>query len=160
VRITYLYQQKRFDTGRALAEASGFADGQTVLVAPGTIRTAMPVADFVEYHRSSGGDVTVALTEIGPRGGSGRPAITIDEDSRIVTYDRTGGHPDAGWRDTGVFLIQPDLIEGLSRAQTVDWSRDTMPALIAEGRVFGWPSRAAFSSVLETSLEVRDFGSA
>ncbi len=160
IRITYLYQQNRFDTGRALSEASGFAERQTVLVAPGTIRTDIPVTDFFEHHRSNGGDVTVALTEIDSGGGSGRPAVTIDEDSRIVTYDRTARASDAGWRDTGVFLIQPDLVEELSRAQAIDWSRDTMPALIAEGRAFGWPSSSSFSNVQEPpSLEVRNFGS-
>jgi mannose-1-phosphate guanylyltransferase/phosphomannomutase len=152
VRVTYGYQQNRSDTGRALAEASEFANGQTVLVAPGTIRTEIQVSDFVEHHRSYGGDVTVALTEIGSAGQSGRPAVTIDEDSRIAAYDRTGEPPDARWRDTGVFIIQPDLIERLSRAEAADWSRETMPALIAEGNVFGWPSPAVFSTVLEHSL--------
>ncbi len=159
VGITYLYQQKRTDTGGALVEASGFADGQTVLVAPGTIRTDMHVADFVEHHRLSGGDVTVALTEIGSGGRGGRPMVTLDQDSRVVTYERTGEAVDANWRETGVFLIEPDLLGTLSKVPPVDWSRDTMPALIAEGRVFGWPSPAAFATVPEIKLLVRDLDS-
>jgi hypothetical protein len=34
-----------------------------------------------------------------------------------------------------------------------------MPALIAEGRVFGWPSPAAFATVPEIKLLVRDLDS-
>ena len=156
VRITYLYQQKRSDTGRALAEASGFAGGQTVLVAPGTIRTDMPVADFVEHHRSHGGDVTAALTGIGSLGERRLPSVTMDGDSRIMTYDRTGEPPDGGLLDTGVFLVEPNVIEGLSRPTPPDWSRETMPGLIAEARVFGWVSRGEYSSVPEVNIPVRD----
>ncbi|MDP7619237.1 MAG: hypothetical protein QF652_03200, partial [Dehalococcoidia bacterium] len=65
----------------------------------------------------------------------------------------------ANWRETGVFLIEPDLLGTLSKVPPVDWSRDTMPALIAEGRVFGWPSPAAFATVPEIKLLVRDLDS-
>ena len=145
VRITYIYHQRPLGSGGAVAQASDFVAGRTVLVAPGTIVTDLRLSDFAAHHRKTGGDVTVALTSAEDDAASRRQFVRVDRESKIVEYGRAEPLGGAEWRDTAVHLIEPAAIEELSGDARADWSRDVMPGLVAHGRAYGWESRSEFS---------------
>ena len=146
VRIAYVYLQRPLGTAGAMAQAADFMRNTTTLVAPGTLVTDLSLDGFAEHHRDRGADVTVALAEDAGAGESRTVGVDTDETSRITRY-RTAQGSTPRFRDTGVYLLEPTILAGITPDARTDWSRDVMPGLVSEGRAYGWRSGARFTGV-------------
>lgn len=146
--ISYIYQERPFGSGGALAQAVDFCTTTTLLVS-GTLTTQASIHSILASHHASGADVTMALESLADT--DRRPRVLVDEQSgRISSYLLTENvveqHEMNLLGDAGIYLVEPIVIHGLTPDGALDWMRDILPALVEQRRVHGWPSEASVSA--------------
>ncbi len=146
--IDYVYLQRPQGSASAIAQAGDFMQGETTVIAPGTVVTDLSLTEIAELHHQRGADVTVALVDDAEPRTQRAVYVEIDEDSRVVRYG-AGAASEPRARDAGVYLIEPKVITRITPDARTDWSRDVMPELVAGGRVYGWKSSARFVNVAD-----------
>src|SRR5260370_1948309 len=109
------------------------------LVISGDALTDIDLSDLVRFHKDNGALVTVALAR-GPD-----PLefgiVIADEDGRIRRFleKPTWGQVFSDTVNTGIYVMEPEVLSHVSSGEVVDWSADVFPRLLDRGApVYGW----------------------
>lgn len=129
-------------------------DEELALGLNGDILTNQPLTPLLRHHRRKGATATVMLTRLRSPYGITRG----DRAGHIVAFDEKPMLPH--WINAGVYVLAADFFRRLP--ERGDHERTTFPELAAEGKLFGYRSRAywrsidTFKDLTEAAAEVGD----
>ncbi|MSP13343.1 MAG: nucleotidyl transferase [Chloroflexi bacterium] len=137
VEIRYSVESVPLGTAGSVKNAESFLD-DTFLVLSGDALTDINLTELLAFHRANGALATVALYRVSNPLDYG--VITTDEHGRILNL-----HEKPGWGDvlsdtvnTGIYVLEPELLNGIESGQAVDFSKDVFPRLLRQGApIFG-----------------------
>ena len=113
---------------------------------------------MVRFHKENGALVTVGLTRVPDPLEFG--IVIADEDGRIQRFleKPTWGQVFSDTVNTGVYIMEPEVLAEVSAKESVDWSHDVFPKLLARGApIFGYISDKYWEDVgtLESYLKAQ-----
>ena len=177
VTVQYLAAHIRayFDTGDELGLSLSYATERTPLGTAGSVRNAGDalrsdpflvisgdaLTDFdltalVAYHRKKGALVTAALKRVPDPQEFG--IVITDEDGRIVRLREkpTWGQVFSDTVNTGIYVMEPEVLDAVAPGEVVDWSADVFPKLLAAGApLYGWVAGGYWEDVGTSSSYLR-----
>jgi len=141
LRVHYSLEEEPLGRGGALKLGARLLppDEELALALNGDILTNQPLAPLLRYHRRKGGTATVMLTRLRSPYGITRG----DRAGHIVAFEEKPLLPH--WINAGVYVLAADFFRRLP--ERGDHERTTFPELAAEGKLFGYRSRAYWRSI-------------
>ena len=141
LRVQYSLEKQPLGRGGALKLGAQRLppDEDPVIALNGDILTNQPLTPLIAYHRRKQAAATVMLTRLRSPFGIAR----LDRGGRITAFQEKPLLPH--WLNAGVYVVSPEFLRRLP--DRGDHETTTFPALAAEGKLFGYRSRAYWRSV-------------
>ncbi len=141
VQITYITPAKDLGTAGAVKAAQDYLN-ESFLVISGDLLTDMDLTAFANYHAEKGAWVTLGLVSVVNPLQFG--VVITDREGRVVKFlEKPGwGEVFSDTINTGVYMLEPQVLEWIPEDEEFDFSRDLFPALLREGKpLFGFHSK-------------------
>ena len=161
--LTYATEEKPLGTAGSVKNAAAALSDDTFLVISGDALTDIDLTALVEHHRSSGALATVCLTRVPDPLEFG---ITIlREDGRVERFleKPTWGQVFSDTINTGIYVMEPEMLAYVDESENVDWSSEVFPRLLEAGApLFGyvaegyWEDVGTHRSYLKANYDVLD----
>jgi mannose-1-phosphate guanylyltransferase len=139
VGLRYAVEPEPLDTAGAIAFAADHAGiDDTFVVANGDILTDLDVAALVAFHRARGADATIHLIAVDDPSAFG--VVALDDTGRVerfVEKPAPGTEP-SNLINAGTYVLEPSVLDRIERGRKVSIERETFPAVVEAGGVFGW----------------------
>src|SRR5215472_7020506 len=126
---------------------SALRDGP-FLVISGDALTDIDLSDLVRFHKDNAALVTVALARVPDPLEFG--IVIANSDGRIERFleKPTWGQVFSDTVNTGIYVMEPEVLAHVPSAETVDWSADVFPTLLDRGApVYGWVAEGYWEDV-------------
>lgn len=146
--LTYSTEDAPLGTAGGVKNAEGVLAHGPILVISGDTISDIDLTAMVEKHRCSGARVTVGLAAVDDPVEYG--GVVLDEtDAVIRVVEKPGwGQVVSDLVNTGIYVVEPEVLEGLPARTRLDWSADVLPALVAAGtHVQGYPTEGYWEDV-------------
>ena len=141
LRVQYSVEREPLGRGGALKLGARLLppDEEPAVALNGDILTNQPLTPLLRYHQRKGAAATVMLTRLRSPYGITRG----DRAGHIVAFQEKPLLPH--WINAGLYVLSPDFFRRLP--DRGDHETTTFPELAAEGRLFGYRSRAYWRSI-------------
>jgi len=126
---------------------SALSDGP-FLVISGDALTDIDLSDLVRFHKDNQALVTVALARVPDPLEFG--IVIANGDGRIERFleKPTWGQVFSDTVNTGIYVMEPEVLAQVPQGEVVDWSADVFPTLLDRGApVFGWVAEGYWEDV-------------
>src|SRR5712691_4529050 len=132
IRLRYRVEETPLGTGGSVRQLAQTLDG-TFLVISGDALTDIDLSKAIAFHRERGAAVTLSL-EHEPNPLEYGVVIT-DQDGRIAKFleKPSWGEVFSDTINTGIYVIEPQVLERFPPGEVFDFSKDLFPLLLAEG---------------------------
>ncbi len=158
VRLTYATETVPLGTAGSVKNAQSGLQGERFLVVSGDALTDIDLTDLIGFHEQAGALVTVALArkpnvlEFGN--------VITGEGGRVERFIEkpTWGQVVSDTVNTGIYVMEPQVLDLIQADERVDWSADVLPELLAAGHaIYGHVTDAYWEDVgtLESYLAVQ-----
>lgn len=161
VRLSYATETTPLGTAGSVKNAEDALRDDSFLVISGDALTDIDLTALVQYHRKQDALVTVALKSVPDPLEFG--IVITGEDGRIRRFleKPTWGQVFSDTVNTGIYVMEPEVLDSIARGGQVDWSGDVFPALVEAGApVYGyvaqgyWEDVGTFESYLRAQADV------
>ncbi|HMA46717.1 MAG TPA: mannose-1-phosphate guanyltransferase [Frankiaceae bacterium] len=161
IRLSYATETTPLGTAGSVKNAEDALRDDSFLVISGDALTDIDLTALVQYHRKQGALVTVALKSVPNPLEFG--IVITGEDGRISRFleKPTWGQVFSDTVNTGIYVMEPEVLDAVARGEPVDWSADVFPALVEAGApVYGyvahgyWEDVGTFESYLRAQADV------
>jgi mannose-1-phosphate guanylyltransferase/phosphomannomutase len=131
--LSYATEEMPLGTAGSVKNAQDALRDERFLVISGDALTDIDLTDLVRFHKKNGALVTIALKRVPNPLEFG--IIIIDEDGRIQRFleKPTWGQVFSDTANTGIYVMEPEVLDHVAAGEPVDWSGDVFPKLLAEG---------------------------
>lgn len=137
VKISYLEQKaKEIGTACALNLAKNYFSGTPFLMMYGDILAEINLKDFIDFHSSSGGIGTVALSSIDKTLPYGM--VRLRGKDIVEFVEKPQKESSSKVINAGIFCFEPDIFNFLSSKTDLSLEKDVFPKLIKEGKLSGY----------------------
>ncbi|CAI7978844.1 mannose-1-phosphate guanylyltransferase / phosphomannomutase [Frankia sp. Hr75.2] len=139
MHLSYATETTPLGTAGSVKNAEDALRHEEFLVISGDALTDIDLTDLVAYHRAQGALVTVALKSVPDPLEFG--IVITGEDGRISRFleKPTWGQVFSDTVNTGIYVMEPEVLDHVPAGEAVDWSGDVFPRLVAAGApVFGY----------------------
>ncbi len=149
MKLSYATESVPLGTAGSVKNAQRELRGAPFLVVSGDALTDLNLTNLINFHNESKALVTVALA---------RKEHNVVEFGNVITGD--GGRIERfiekpSWGqvvsdtvNTGIYVIEPEVLELIPPGEVKDWSADIFPKLLAAGQpIFGYISDAYWEDV-------------
>jgi mannose-1-phosphate guanylyltransferase/phosphomannomutase len=156
--LQYATEEMPLGTAGSVKNAEDALKDSSFLVISGDALTDMDLTEMCRFHKENGALVTVGLTRVPDPLEFG--IVIADEDGRIQRFleKPTWGQVFSDTVNTGVYIMEPEVLAEVSPKESVDWSHDVFPKLLARGApIFGYISDKYWEDVgtLESYLKAQ-----
>ncbi|HTB54403.1 MAG TPA: mannose-1-phosphate guanyltransferase [Trebonia sp.] len=156
--LQYATEEMPLGTAGSVKNAEDALKDSPFLVISGDALTDMDLTEMCRFHKENGALVTVGLTRVPDPLEFG--IVIADEDGRIQRFleKPTWGQVFSDTVNTGVYIMEPEVLAEVSAKESVDWSHDVFPKLLARGApIFGYVSDKYWEDVgtLESYLKAQ-----
>mgnify|MGYP001953094816 CR=1 FL=1 len=161
--LTYATEEKPLGTAGSVKNAAAVLSDDTFLVISGDALTDIDLSALIDYHRRCGALATVCLTRVPNPLEFG---ITIvDDEGRIERFleKPTWGQVFSDTVNTGIYVMEPEILDHVGEAENVDWAGDVFPRLLDAGApLFGyvadgyWEDVGTHRSYLKANYDALD----
>jgi mannose-1-phosphate guanylyltransferase / phosphomannomutase len=133
MRLSYATEEMPLGTAGSVKNAQEALRDERFLVISGDALTDIDLTDLVRFHKENGALVTIALKRVPNPLEFG--IIIIDEDGRVQRFleKPTWGQVFSDTANTGIYVMEPEVLDHVAAGAPVDWSGDVFPKLLAEG---------------------------
>ncbi|MCL2582933.1 MAG: mannose-1-phosphate guanyltransferase [Streptosporangiales bacterium] len=141
VSLQYATEEMPLGTAGSVKNAEEALRDDTFLVISGDALTDMDLTEMMRFHKDSGALVTVGLARVPDPLEFG--IVIADDDGRIQRFleKPTWGQVFSDTVNTGVYIMEPEVLAEVSAKEQVDWSRDVFPRLLQRGApIYGYVS--------------------
>jgi mannose-1-phosphate guanylyltransferase/phosphomannomutase len=137
--LQYATEEMPLGTAGSVKNAEDELRADPFLVISGDALTDIDLSALVRYHKDNSALVTVALTRVPNPLEFG--IIIVDEDGRIQRFleKPTWGQVFSDTVNTGIYVMEPEVLAEVPAGVPVDWSGDVFPQLLKAGApLYGW----------------------
>lgn len=139
--ITYVEEPHLLGTAGSARNAAALLRGpDPFLLHYGDVLTDQDFTSMLRAHRDRSAVATLLLH----RRERSNSVVVMDPDFRVTRLlerptetERAGVH--SPWVNSGVYLLDPAVLQDIAPDPPQDFPRDVFPALVGRGRVFGFP---------------------
>jgi mannose-1-phosphate guanylyltransferase/phosphomannomutase len=134
VRMQYVTATADYGTAGAVRNAAELIAGERILVISGDVLTDFDLGALLQEHDTRGAEATIALTSVENPLAFGI-VIADPESGRIERFleKPTWGEVFSDTINTGIYVLEPSVLERVAPETNVDFSRDLFPQLLREG---------------------------
>jgi mannose-1-phosphate guanylyltransferase / phosphomannomutase len=131
--LSYATEEMPLGTAGSVKNAQDALRDDRFLVISGDALTDIDLTDLVRFHKENGALVTIALKRVPNPLEFG--IIIIDDDGRVQRFleKPTWGQVFSDTANTGIYVMEPEVLDHVAAGEPVDWSGDVFPKLLAEG---------------------------
>jgi mannose-1-phosphate guanylyltransferase/phosphomannomutase len=131
--LQYATEQRPLGTAGSVKNAEAALRDDTFLVISGDALTDADLSAMVAFHRSRGALVTVGLKAVPDPLEYG--IVICDPDGRVNRFleKPTWGQVFSDTVNTGIYVMEPEVLDEVPDDTEVDWSADVFPRLLAAG---------------------------
>ncbi|GAB4546200.1 MAG: mannose-1-phosphate guanyltransferase [Anaerolineae bacterium] len=140
LRIHYCVEETPLGTAGGVRNAKQYLD-ETFLVISGDALTDIDLSALLQFHRERGSFATLTLKSVPDPLEYG--IVTTDEEGRITQFlEKPGwGQVISDTVNTGIYVLEPEILSLLEPNQAYDFSRDVFPSLLRRNLpLFGYVS--------------------
>jgi glucose-1-phosphate adenylyltransferase len=134
---------------------------ELVLILAGDHVYKMDYRPFIELHRGTRADVTVAVRRVPIEEAHRFGILELDGTGRVTAFIEKPANPPSNLVSMGVYVFSWPLLREVLRPERIDFGRDVLPAMVAEGRrvyayEYGgyWADVGTVESYWRTSLDL------
>ncbi len=162
VHIAYATEETPLGTAGSVLNAAGELS-ERFLVISGDVLTDVNLTEIIEFHESKGAMATIALKSMDNPLEFGI-VITAADGSVERFLEKPGwGQVFSDTVNTGIYVLEPDVLNYISPRVPVDFSQDVFPRLLEDGQpLFGyvvggyWSDVGALGPYMEAHRDVLD----
>lgn len=131
--LHYATEEMPLGTAGSVKNAQDALRDERFLVISGDALTDIDLSDMVRFHKKNGAMVTIGLKRVPNPLEFG--IIIVDEEGRIQRFleKPTWGQVFSDTVNTGIYVMEPEVLDHFPPGQSVDWSSDVFPKLLQEG---------------------------
>jgi mannose-1-phosphate guanylyltransferase / phosphomannomutase len=131
--LSYATEDIPLGTAGSVKNAQDALRADQFLVISGDALTDIDLTDMVRFHKENGALITIGLKRVPNPLEFG--IIIVDEDGRIQRFleKPTWGQVFSDTVNTGIYVMEPEVLDRVADGVPVDWSSDVFPKLLAEG---------------------------
>ncbi|MEY9212638.1 mannose-1-phosphate guanyltransferase [Thermobifida halotolerans] len=131
--LRYVAEEVPLGTAGSVKNAEEHLRGEPFIVISGDALTDIDLTDMVRFHRENGAMVTIGLKRVANPLEFG--IIIVDDDGRIQRFleKPTWGQVFSDTVNTGIYIMEPEVLEHVAAGESVDWSSDVFPKLLKDG---------------------------
>ncbi|MDB4894380.1 MAG: nucleotidyl transferase [Firmicutes bacterium] len=158
VNMQYSIEAQPLGTAGSVRQAAPSLT-ETFLVISGDALTDMDLTDLIRFHKAKGSVATLALTRVEKPLEFG--VVITDGTGRIVRFLEKPSWSEvfSDTINTGIYVLEPEVLELMADGQVFDWSKDIFPKLLATRRpMYGYVSRDYWCDIgsLEQCLQANE----
>jgi mannose-1-phosphate guanylyltransferase/phosphomannomutase len=137
VTMHYVVEDTPLGTAGAVKLANDLLRDEPFLIISGDALTDVDLSAIVQHHRERGNDVTIALQRVTNPLEFG--VVVTDENGQIIRFleKPSWGEVFSDTINTGIYVLEPGILERMTRGRAYDWSRDLFPEMLREGAKLG-----------------------
>ncbi|GAA4226274.1 mannose-1-phosphate guanyltransferase [Actinomadura meridiana] len=137
--LSYATEEVPLGTAGSVKNAEEALRDDRFLVISGDALTDIDLTDMVRFHERNGALVTIGLKRVPNPLEFG--IIIVDDDGRVQRFleKPTWGQVFSDTVNTGIYVMEPEVLDHVAAGEPVDWSHDVFPALLDAGApLFGY----------------------
>jgi mannose-1-phosphate guanylyltransferase/phosphomannomutase len=137
--LQYATEEVPLGTAGSVKNAEDALRSAPFLVISGDALTDIDLSALVTYHKKQGALVTVALARVPNPLEFG--IVIADDDGRIQRFleKPTWGQVFSDTVNTGIYVMEPEVLAEVPTGEPVDWAGDVFPQLVkADAPLYGW----------------------
>jgi mannose-1-phosphate guanylyltransferase/phosphomannomutase len=149
VRMRYVTADADYGTAGAVRHAEELVMGQRVLIISGDVLTDFDLTAALAEHEARGAEATILLTPVENPLAYGI-VISDHETGRIERFleKPTWGEVFSDTINTGIYVLEPSVLERLPARTNVDFSKDLFPAMLRDrAGLFGHLARGYWRDI-------------
>ncbi len=137
VTMHYVVEDTPLGTAGAVKMAHDILAGEPFVIISGDALTDVDLSAIVRHHQEAGNDVTIALQRVPNPLEFG--VVVTDEQGQIVRFleKPSWGEVFSDTINTGIYVLQPEILDRMQRGRVYDWSKDLFPAMLRDGAKLG-----------------------
>src|SRR6266545_1674490 len=146
--LQYATEEMPLGTAGSVRNAEDALRDEPFLVISGDALTDMDLTGLVRFHKDKGALVTVALAKVPNPLEFG--IVITEEDGQIQRFleKPTWGQVFSDTVNTGLYVMEPEVLAEVPPGQVVDWSADVFPKLLDRGApLYGYVSDSYWEDV-------------
>ena len=139
MRLQYATEETPLGTAGSVKNAEDALRDEPFLVISGDALTDIDLSDLIAFHKDNNALVTVALARVPDPLEFG--IVIVDDDGKIQRFleKPTWGQVFSDTVNTGIYVMEPEVLAHVPAGQVVDWSADVFPKLLENGApLYGW----------------------
>src|SRR4029079_16163713 len=147
MRLRSRVEETPLGTGGSVRQLAADLDG-TLLVISGDALTDIDLSKVIAFHRERNAAVTLTLVHVPNPLEYG--VVITDEDGRITKFleKPSWGEVFSDTINTGIYVIEPRVLERYAVGEKFDFSKDLFPQLLADGEpLFGYVADGYWTDV-------------
>ncbi|WP_106247029.1 mannose-1-phosphate guanyltransferase [Allonocardiopsis opalescens] len=148
MNLHYATEEVPLGTAGSVKNAEDRLRDEPFIVISGDALTDIDLSDMVKFHRDNGAMVTIGLKRVANPLEFG--IIIVDEEGRIQRFleKPTWGQVFSDTVNTGIYIMEPEVLDYVAAGEQVDWSGDVFPQLLAEGKaLYGYIAEGYWEDV-------------
>jgi mannose-1-phosphate guanylyltransferase/phosphomannomutase len=137
--LSYATEETPLGTAGSVKNAEAAIRDDRYLVVSGDALTDIDLSALVQFHKDTGALVTVALSRVPDPLEFG--IVIAGEDGRVQRFleKPTWGQVFSDTVNTGIYVMEPEVLAEVPDAEPADWSGDIFPRLLDRGApLYGW----------------------
>ncbi|MUL44212.1 NTP transferase domain-containing protein [Streptomonospora sp. PA3] len=139
MNLNYVAEEVPLGTAGSVKNAEEHLRGEPFMVISGDALTDIDLTDMVRFHRENGAKVTIGLKRVENPLEFG--IIIVDEQGRVQRFleKPTWGQVFSDTVNTGIYIMEPEVLDEVAEGEVVDWSGDVFPKLLKDGEpIYGY----------------------
>jgi len=161
MQLSYATEETPLGTAGSVKNAEEVLKDEPFIVISGDALTDIDLTDLIDFHKRRGAMVTVALKSVSDPLEFG--IVITDENGQIERFleKPTWGQVFSDTVNTGIYVMEPEVLSYVEEGVSVDWSSDVFPKLLKAGaKLFGyvadgyWEDVGTHESYLQAQADV------
>jgi mannose-1-phosphate guanylyltransferase/phosphomannomutase len=147
MNIHYTIEENPLGTAGSVKHAERFLD-EPFLIISGDSVTDINLTDVIAFHEAKQAEATLALSRVPNPLEYG--VIVTDQAGRVVQFleKPSWGEVISDTVNTGIYVIDPSVLELIEEGVAADWSKDVFPRMLDQGRrLFGYVTQGNWTDV-------------
>jgi mannose-1-phosphate guanylyltransferase/phosphomannomutase len=157
MKIGYVVEESPLGTAGSVKNAESLlVDHEPFLVISGDALTDFDLSALIRYHRDRAAALTMALYRVQDPLEYG--VINALEDGRVAHFleKPSWGGVTSDTVNTGIYMVQPEVLARIPSGQRVDWSQDVFPGMMARREaLYGYTAEGYWCDIGTMSEYVR-----
>jgi NDP-sugar pyrophosphorylase family protein len=140
LEVTCIVEEELLGTAGGVRNALGLIGEGTFLVLYGDVMIDEPLTPLLEAHLRQQSLATLVVHEA--QSAEGKGVVRVDHTGRVTAFEeKKQGRLGPALINSGVYVIEPDLVAPLRAGTPSDFGEDVFPRALKQGlRIFSYPT--------------------